>query len=310
LITFSIIVPVYNGQSHIRETIDSVIKHSQHQHKEILVVNDGSTDKTLEILQRYQPEITIISQANGGEASAVNLGINAAKGKYILVVSADDPLISEDLFNQAQNILDNNEELVAAYPDWQMIDSKNDVLSVKYCPEYSFEELLGRFHCIPGPGAVFRAKDAKEIGGRSAEYRFVSDYDFWLRLACKGSFAHIPHVLAQWRSHSDSTSIGLRGYEMALERISVVQNFLTKYPQDEILTRQAKACSLYNAAILALFDSDVPGRKWMVEALIINKKWINSSKFIIVAYLLTLPFSRPVFTMLSALGLTKKRIHK
>jgi glycosyltransferase involved in cell wall biosynthesis len=310
LITFSIIVPVYNGQSHIRETIDSVIKHSQHQHKEILVVNDGSTDKTLEILQRYQPEITIISQANGGEASAVNLGINAAKGKYILVVSADDPLISEDLFNQAQNILDNNEELVAAYPDWQMIDSKNDVLSVKYCPEYSFEELLGRFHCIPGPGAVFRAKDAKEIGGRSAEYRFVSDYDFWLRLACKGSFAHIPHVLAQWRSHSDSTSIGLRGYEMALERISVVQNFLTKYPQDEILTRQAKACSLYNAAILALFDSDVPGRKWMVEALIINKKWINSSKFTIVAYLLTLPCSRPVFTMLSALGLTKKRIHK
>ena len=132
MITFSIIVPVYNGQSHIRETIDSVIKHSQHQHKEILVVNDGSTDKTLEILQRYQPEITIISQANGGEASAVNLGINAAKGKYILVVSADDPLISEDLFNQAQNILDNNEELVAAYPDWQMIDSKNDVLSVKY----------------------------------------------------------------------------------------------------------------------------------------------------------------------------------
>jgi glycosyltransferase involved in cell wall biosynthesis len=310
LITFSIIVPVYNGQNHISETIDSVIKNSQHQNKEILVINDGSTDETLEILQRYKPEIIVINQANGGEASAVNLGISVANGKYILVVSADDPLISEELFYQAQNILDNNEELVAAYPDWQMIDSKNKILSVKHCPEYSFEELLGKFHCIPGPGTVFRAKDAKEIGGRSVEYRFVSDYDFWLRLACKGTFAHIPHVLAQWRSHSDSTSIGLRGYEMALERISVVQNFLTKYPQNEILTRQAKACSLYNAAILALFDSDVPGRKWMVEALIINKRWIDSSKLIIVVYLLTLPLSRPALTVLSALGLTKKRIHK
>jgi glycosyltransferase involved in cell wall biosynthesis len=310
LITFSIIVPVYNGQNHIRETVDSVIKHSQHQNKEILVINDGSTDKTLEILQRYKSEITIISQANGGEASAVNLGINAAKGKYILVVSADDPLISEDLFNHAQNILDNNVGLVAAYPDWQMIDYKNDVLSVKYCPEYSFEELLGMFHCIPGPGTVFRAKDAKEIGGRSTEYRFVSDYDFWLRLACRGAFAHIPHILAQWRSHSNSTSIGLRGHAMALERIKVVHNFLARYPQSDILTRQAKACSLYNAAILAFFDREVPGRKWMVEALIINKRWIDSSKIIIVAYLLTLPFSRHVFTMLSALGLTKKRIHK
>ena len=78
MITFSIIVPVYNGQNHIRETVDSVIKHSLHQNKEILVINDGSTDKTLEILQRYKSEITIISQANGGEASAVNLGINAS----------------------------------------------------------------------------------------------------------------------------------------------------------------------------------------------------------------------------------------
>ena len=310
MISFSIIIPVFNGQSHIRETVDSVIKHSRHQNKEILVINDGSTDETLEILQRYKSEITVISQANGGEASAVNLGISLAKGQYILIVSADDPLITEDLFIQAQNILDNNEEIVAAYPDWQMIDSENKIISVKYCPEYSFEELLGKFHCIPGPGTVFRSKDAKEIGGRSAEYRFVSDYDFWLRLACRGAFAHIPHVLAQWRSHSDSTSIGLRGHAMALERIKVIHNFLARYPQSDSLTRQAKACSLYNAAILAIFDREVPGRKWMVEALIINKRWIDSSKLIIVIFLLTLPLSRYIFSVLSGLGLTNKRIHK
>lgn len=308
--TFSIIIPVYNGQSHIRETIDSVIKHSQHQNKEILVINDGSTDETLEILQRYKSEITTISQANGGEASAVNLGINTAKGKYVLVVSADDPLISEELFERAQNVLDNDKELVAAYPDWQVIDSENKVLLVKHCPEYSFEELFGNFHCIPGPGTVFRAKDAKEIGGRSAHFRFVSDYDFWLRLASKGNFARIPQVLAQWRSHDDSTSVGSRGYAMALERIEVVENFLVNYPQHPKLARRAKASALYNAAILAFFDPVVPGRKWIVEALRINRGWIKSSKLLIVVYLLTLPISRRLYETLSSIGLMNKRTHK
>ncbi len=308
--TFSIIIPVYNGQSHIRETIDSVIKHSQHQNKEILVINDGSTDETLEILQRYKSEITTISQANGGEASAVNLGINTAKGKYVLVVSADDPLISEELFERAQNVLDNDKELVAAYPDWQVIDSENKVLLVKHCPEYSFEELLGNFHCIPGPGTVFRANDAKEIGGRSEHFRFVSDYDFWLRLASKGKFARIPQVLAQWRSHDDSTSVGSRGYAMALERIKVVENFLVNYPQHPKLARRAKASALYNAAILAFFDPVVPGRKWIVEALRINRGWIKSSKLLIVVYLLTLPISRRLYVTLSSIGLMNKRTHK
>jgi hypothetical protein len=206
--------------------------------------------------------------------------------------------------------MDSDEKIVAVYPDWQMIDLENKIIAVKLCPDYSFEELLGEFHCIPGPGTVFRTKDANQIGGRNGEYRFVSDYDFWLRLASRGKFAHIPQVLAQWRSHNESTSIGKRGRAMALERIDVIRNFLVEYPQTEDLSRQAKACSLYNAAILAFFDSDVPGRKWMVEALLTNRRWVKSSKLHIVAYLLTLPLSQIIFRSLSALGLMKKKRHR
>jgi glycosyltransferase involved in cell wall biosynthesis len=271
---------------------------------------DGSTDKTLEILDIFKPEIKIVNQPNAGEANAVNTGISLAKGRFVLVVSADDPLISEELFDHARNIMDSDEKIVAVYPDWQMIDLENNIIAVKLCPDYSFEELLGEFHCIPGPGTVFRTKEANQIGGRNGEYRFVSDYDFWLRLASRGKFAHIPQVLAQWRSHNESTSIGKRGHAMALERIDVIRNFLVKYPQTEDLSRQAKACSLYNAAILAFFDSDVPGRKWMVEALLTNRRWVKSSKLHIVAYLLTLPFSRIIFRSLSALGLMKKKRHR
>lgn len=308
--TFTIVIPVYNGQSHIRETLESVIKYSHHQDREIIVVNDGSTDKTLEILDMYKPEIKVVNQLNAGEANAVNTGISLARGRYTLVVSADDPLISEELFDHARSIMDSEEKIVAVYPDWQMIDSENNIISVKTCPDYSFQELLGEFHCIPGPGTAFRTEVAKQIGGRNVEYRFVSDYDFWLRLASRGTFSHIPQVLAQWRSHNESTSIGKRGLDMAIERIDVISNFLFEHPQTEELSRQARACSLYNAAILAFFDPEVPGRKWMVQALITNGRWVKSSKLHIVAYLLTLPLSRIFFRSLSALGLIKKKMHR
>lgn len=303
-------MPVYNGGLYISETIESIIVNSRKQNREIIVVNDGSTDQTLQVLEQYKEEITVLTQPNAGEANAVNQGISLAKGRYILVVSADDPLISEDLFTKAQEILDARADVVAVYPDWQMIDNGNKVVSTKRCPEYSFEELLGEFHCIPGPGTVFRAIKARQIGGRSTEYKFVSDYDFWLRLACSGDFVRIPQVLAQWRSHDDSTSIGLRGQAMALERILVVEKFLANYPQSLKLTRQARACSLYNAAILAFFDPSVPGREWMVKALGINKRWIKSSKIHIVAYLLMLPVSRSVYKILTSLRLMRKRNHK
>lgn len=308
--TFTIIVPVYNGELYISETINSILVNSLNQNKEIIVINDGSTDQTLKVLQSYKQEITIISKPNGGEANAVNQGIDLAVGRYILVVNADDPLISEELFTLTQNILDAREDLVAVYPDWQMIDMVNKVISTKYCSEYSFEELVGEFNCIPGPGTVFRANEAKQIGGRSAEYKFVSDYDFWLRLACKGYFLRIPKVLAQWRSHDASTSIGLRGYAMALERIDVVEKFLANYPQNLKLTQQARACALYNAAILAFFDPVVPGRKWMVKALGIKRGWIKSSKLHIVAYLLMLPISRSVYKTLTGFRSTQKINHK
>lgn len=307
---FTIVIPVYNGQSHIGETVQSVIKYSHHQNREIIVVNDGSTDKTLELLDMYKSEIKIVNQPNAGEANAVNTGISLAKGRYTLVVSADDPLISEELFDYARRIMDSDEKIVAVYPDWQMIDLENNIISIKVCPDYSFEELLGEFHCIPGPGTAFRTEDARQIGGRNSAYRFVSDYDFWLRLASRGTFAHIPQVLAQWRSHNESTSIGKRGRAMALERIDVISNFLYEHPQTEDLSRQARACSLYNAGILAFFDPEVPGRKWMVEALITNKRWVKSSKLHIVAYLLTLPLSRIIYRSLSELGLMKKKRHR
>ena len=308
--TFSVIVPVYNGEKYIRETLDSIIRTTANFESEIIVVNDGSTDRTEEILKSYGGIISLINQDNKGEASAVNSGILASKGEFGLIVSADDPLLTELLFSEANKIFETEPNCLAVYPDWQMIDNQGLVIKNVICSDFSTEEMIGQFKCLPGPGTIFRLSFAKQINGRNVTYKFTSDYDFWLRLSQFGYFKHIPKIFAQWRHHSDSTSINSRGIEMANERISVITNFLNEFPQNEFLSRQALASAYYNAALLAFFNKLIPGRKWMVHAFKIKRGWIKGSRVIIVIYLLLLPTSRYLYKVLEISRLNTILRHK
>ena len=290
--------PVYNGGDLLRETLNSVLKYGDGNSFEYIVVNDGSTDQTSRILAEFSGRIQVFNIENQGEANAVNVGLRAAKGKYSLVVSADDPLISSELFVEALNIFDSNQSVVAVYPDWNMIDINSNVLSQVRTFEYSRQALIEHFVCIPGPGAIFRTSAANEIGGRNVMLKFGSDYDFWLRLSQFGDFQRIPKVLAQWRSHANSTSISSKGLEMARERIFVIDNFLIEFPQPKSITRSARAHAYYHAALLSYFSKEVPGSAWMFKAFLIRRGWIEKADLRIVFYCLLLPGSRKVLPLL------------
>jgi glycosyltransferase involved in cell wall biosynthesis len=268
-------------------------------------VNDGSTDQTSQILSEYGGRILIIDIENQGEANAVNVGLRAAKGEYSLIVSADDPLISSELFEEASIIFSSDPSIVAVYPDWNMIDENSKVISQVRTIEFSRQALIAQFVCIPGPGAIFRTSVANEIGGRNLRLRFGSDYDFWMRLSQFGDFKRIPKVLAQWRNHTNSTSISNKGFEMAKERIFVIENFLNSFPQSKSITKSARAHSYYHAALLSYFSNEVPGAAWMFKAFIIRKGWIEKADLRIVLYCLLLPYSRHILPILLRVPLVR-----
>jgi glycosyltransferase involved in cell wall biosynthesis len=277
-------------------------------------VNDGSTDQTSQILSEYAGRVLVIDTENQGEANAVNVGLRAARGKYGLIVSADDPLISSELFKEALSIFESNQSIVVVYPDWNMIDEHSNVITQVRTIEYSRRALIEQFVCIPGPGAIFRTSVANEIGGRNVILRFGSDYDFWMRLSQFGDFKRIPKVLAQWRNHTNSTSISNKGFEMAKERIFVIENFLNSFPQSKSITKSARAHSYYHAALLAYFSKEVPGAAWMFKAFLIRRGWIEKADLRIVLYCLLLPYSRQILPLLLRVppvrAFLKRRSHK
>lgn len=287
----SVITPVYNGEDYILGTIKSILNVTSKIEFEYIVINDGSTDRTQQILSDYSNQIKVLSFENQGESASVNEGLLAAKGEYVLVVNADDPILDKGLFEEAASRLDLNQNVVAVYPDWQVINEKGDVKREIIVGEFSLEALIGENKTLPGPGAVFRRKSALAIGGRRSKWKYVGDYDFWLRLSTTGSFQRIPKILAQWREHSNSTSVSQKNAKMANERIRVIEEFLEDNQLDKRIQKMALSNAYYLAARLAYFDKGINGRKLFFQGLKKTRRLPTVGNPVIILYLIFWPIS-------------------
>lgn len=266
----TVITPVYNGERYLGEVL-AAVRAQTFDDWEQIVVDDGSTDATWSILSEavsLDPRLRIVQQANAGEATAVNHAYALARGDYIVVVNADDPPFPK-LLERLVSMLDASPSVVVAYPDWLKIDATGSTIKSVRTLEYSREALIGDFRCIPGPGALIRRSALGDQQLRRPQFRFVSDYDLWLRLSLVGSMKRCPETLARWRSHeTGATAVG-QGQALADEFLAVIREFFAQsnLPSDvRQLERQAHAMSCYYAGFQRVFDPSVPGRRLMLRS--------------------------------------------
>lgn len=300
-VDLTVIIPVYNGGDYLMSTLESVVKNMAGFHVECIVINDGSTDDSAKIIELFSDRIQIVNQPNSGESSAVNKGLELARGGYALVVSADDPILSSEVFDGVVNFFENNPDVTAWYPDWRTIDENGRTIRTNQLDNYSFTQLFAKNKVLAGPGTWFRVDQARRIGGRQTKWKYVGDFDFWLRLSMKGRLEHRPGVLAQWRHHPKSTSISERGQDMAKERIEVIAEFIAKnYSQlnpKEISL--AKAHSYFLAARLGFFSREVDARNLLFKAIKTDFRVALSIRPLEMIFLSFFPFSRYLWDLLS-----------
>jgi glycosyltransferase involved in cell wall biosynthesis len=180
----SVIVPCYNQGIYLKETIQSALA-SSYRPLEILIINDGSMDNSLDIakeLEAQHPEIRVLDQANAGVTKARNAGIAAAQGEYLLPLDGDD-LISPDYIQQGLAILTTRPEVKVVYCQAEKFsDSGRKPWKLK---PFSLQQLAKDNMIFVS--ALFRKADAVAVGGFSEDMQLGrEDWEFWIKLLKNG----------------------------------------------------------------------------------------------------------------------------
>ena len=222
----SIVTAAYNAAPYIEETIESVLDQD-YPRLEYIVLDDGSTDGTRKLIERYDGRLTWDSHPNMGEARTVNKGFAMSHGDPVAVVSADDPLLPGIVSTMVEWLAARPEVLVA-YPDWEMIDEQSEVIQHIRTFDYSYRDMVRWHHCLPGPGAFIRRKVIDAVGGRDPHFRYVGDLDFWFHAGLFGSFSRVPQTLARYRHHAAAASVSKTGALMAREHMEMTDKLFTR----------------------------------------------------------------------------------
>jgi glycosyltransferase involved in cell wall biosynthesis len=233
----SVILPVYNAQSYLRESIESILNQS-FEDFELIIINDGSTDDSLSIMESYTDQrIRIINQSNAGLPISLNRAITISKGEYLARQDADDISLPARLAKQLAYL--------DAHPQCALLGTWAQIL-VENTPtdrSLSHPHLNGDiqlkllfFNCFVHSSVMIR-KSALETSGLYPEdpEKFPpEDYDLWLRIAKHWDVANLPEILLQYRELPNS--ISRSKLDMMQERARLMSLLAIK----EILPESAK----------------------------------------------------------------------
>lgn len=217
----SIVLPVYNGEKYLAQSIESVLNQT-YSNLELIIVNDNSSDNSLQIAQTYannDKRIKIITnEINQKLPESLNIGFRSAKGKYYSWTS-DDNFYHNDAIEKMVNHLEKYPNDVAVNADFYKLDvDSNETMPLQL--NTTAQNMING-NCM-GACFLYRADIAKQVGEYKKDKFLVEDYDYWLRMMLQGNFGHISEFLYTYRIHSKSLT-GTRMQEI-LEKTKEIQN--------------------------------------------------------------------------------------
>ena len=222
MVKVSVVMPAYNAEKYIRQAVDSILSQTFTDF-ECIIINDGSTDNTLSILQSYNDKrVEIISRGNAGIVASINEGISIAKGMYIARMDADDISLPTRFAKQVE-FLDINKNCVVVGSMYQVIDKQNNFLfscSPKY-QECGVNKLGVLMHYIAQPSMMIKKDSLIKVGGYRKEFHVAEDKDLLYRLSCYGTINNIQESLLKYRRHASSmTASPLSCFAIAYKHVT------------------------------------------------------------------------------------------
>jgi glycosyltransferase involved in cell wall biosynthesis len=220
----SVITPSYNQARFLEETIRSVLLQN-YPNLEYIIIDGGSQDGTLEIIQRYAPWLSYwVSEEDHGQGDALNKGLRVANGVYIGWLNSDD-LYLPGLLNDSVAYLVENPEVSVVYRDCLIVDDHSAVIGRSDAREFDLQEYL-KHDYIAQQTALIRKVDLDDIGGINPSLHYHLDYDLFLRLSRKFFLQKLPGEGGCFRVHAGTKSVTTaKGF--AEEGIRILDSFYT-----------------------------------------------------------------------------------
>jgi len=196
----SVVTATYNMADYIGETIDSILMQD-YSNIESIVVDDGSTDNTLDVLKPYleDPRVRLVQQANAGQTVAKNRGIAEARGEYIAFCDADDTWRKDKITKQLPCFED--PQVGVCFSDIVFVDDKGKILEIppmeRSGGRITAQLMLDNF--VPFPTSMVRSDIIRNANCFDQGLSMSIDYDLWLRLSVDYKFAYVQEPLANYR---------------------------------------------------------------------------------------------------------------
>ncbi|QSP93524.1 glycosyltransferase [Marinobacter salinisoli] len=204
----SVVMPVYNNERFISESILSALNQS-HRNIEIIVVDDGSTDLSAKKAEAFGEKVRVVTQKNSGAAAARNRGVLESQGEFVAFLDSDDIWEPEKLESQLKNMKD----FRWSYTDAIFYGGINDGLTDSHFTKKYDGVILDKIITCNfiGTSSVLLTKELfLEAGGFDESLRSIQDWDFWCRVSAICAVKHISEPLVKYRVHSSSISRNAR----------------------------------------------------------------------------------------------------
>ena len=234
----SIILFAYNGARYLAEAIGSALGQD-YDNYEVIVIDDGSTDETEEIVKSISsPRLRYVRQAHGGAPSARNRGIAEAKGDFIVWLGSDD-VLQKDCLSSHIRMLGSHPSADVIYGNIMLCDARlGERQLLRYEEWFRRNRYLPaamiRSNVIPDGGTLIRKECYDRIGGYNTQFSRAHDYEWWSRLTGKALFKYNDSTVYRWRWHGGNLGAGSgRKVDLSFEA-RIVEGLLRAHPLEEL----------------------------------------------------------------------------
>jgi glycosyltransferase involved in cell wall biosynthesis len=253
----SVIIPCFNSDNFIRESINSVLNQT-YKNIEIIVIDDGSVDTTLSILQEYSGFLTILNQNNSGAGSARNAGLRASNGEYIAFLDSDDYWDPDKIRKQLNLML--HEKLDLVYCGGKTIEKNlnETILVPKFrgnCYKYFIRYPTTAIILLGCSSAVFRKSILVSSGNFDPSFKGAAeDWDFFRRVCIYAKVGFVNESLVGYRLHENNVSRrGFKDFFTGNRR--AVRKMIKEDSSLSVKTKTRIVVSFYSIAVKSLFKS-------------------------------------------------------